>query len=401
MKILFVLPYVPIPANFGGALRVYHLLRLAAQRNDISVISYGTPDQEKELREHLGPRLREVTIVPFTHWPVRYRRLAQAHSLISRHSVLFNLAQSGIMRETLKNRVQKQPYDIIQTEFAHMGSYALETEAVRLLDAHNVEYDNYRRMWVNSRSPLRGLHYRSEYKKFHREEIGAILNQDALIVTSMRDKQILDRDVPERVKYVVPNGVDAKYFSPGDLPPEPFSLVFTGVMSYLPNYDGMLHFLDNIFPLIQKQIPEAKLYIVGSGPPKALQARASDHVVVTGFVDDVRPYVWRSSVYVVPLRMGGGTRLKVLESMSMKKPIVSTAVGSEGIDVRNGESILLADDPAEFADAVVRLLRDQPLRFRMIQNGYELVRSRYEWSVIGQELEKIYGTIVSSQEHST
>ena len=184
------------------------------------------------------------------------------------------------------------------------------------------------------------------------------------------------------------------YFIPSDLSPEPASLVFTGMMAYVPNSDGMLYFLDEIFPLIQKSVPHAKIYIVGNNPPRALQQRASESVIVTGFVDDVRPYVWRSSVYVVPLRMGGGTRLKVLEAMAMKKPIVTTAIGCEGIDLRNGESALVLDQPQMFASAVVELLGSPSLRERLTTNGYELVRSRYQWDMIVREADRIYHSLL-------
>jgi glycosyltransferase involved in cell wall biosynthesis len=249
-------------------------------------------------------------------------------------------------------------------------------------------------MWLNARSPLRRLHYWSEYRKFYREEIYACSNHDAILVTSERDKQILDRDLPDSSKYVIPNGVDAAYFKPGTEKPEPFSLVFTGAMSYAPNSDGMLHFLEHIFPRILKQIPQMKIYIVGSGPPRALLSRASSNVIVTGFVEDVRPFVWRSGIYVVPLRMGGGTRLKVLEAMAMKKPIVTTSIGAEGINVCDGESALLADEPEQFADAVVRLSQDINLQQKLTANGYDLMLRQYEWSVIGIQLQSTYQSVL-------
>jgi glycosyltransferase involved in cell wall biosynthesis len=167
-------------------------------------------------------------------------------------------------------------------------------------------------------------------------------------------------------------------------------------MGYVPNNDGILYFLDEIFPLIQRKIPEAKVYIVGNLPTKKLLKRASDRVVITGYVQDVRRYVSRASVYVVPLRMGGGTRLKVVEAMAMKKPIVTTSIGCEGIRVANGESALIADEPRLFAEEVVELLRNASLRRRLVQNGYELMRSHYEWSVIGRQMEQIYQSIVAS-----
>jgi len=230
--------------------------------------------------------------------------------------------------------------------------------------------------------------------KFLREEMQVCKMQDALLVTSARDKEILNAEVPQVPKFVIPNGVDMMYFRPSHLVPEPASLVFTGLMSYIPNHDGMLYFLDKIFPLVLREVPHARVYIVGGQPRRKLVKRASHNVVVTGYVEDVRPYVWRSSVFVVPLRMGGGTRLKIFEAMAMKKPVVTTSIGCEGIDVRNGESALIADEPQAFAQAIVQLIQSADLRQRLIENGYELVKSEYEWSVIGQRVGEVYQSLL-------
>jgi glycosyltransferase involved in cell wall biosynthesis len=141
-------------------------------------------------------------------------------------------------------------------------------------------------------------------------------------------------------------------------------------------------------------VPQVKLYVVGNNPPKELRRRASERVVVTGFVEDVRPYVWNAAVYVVPLYMGGGTRLKVLEAMAMKKPVVATRVGCEGIDVRNRESILIEDEPRAFAEAVIELLHNAALRKSIAEYAYELTMSRYEWSVITAGVDAILDAVL-------
>jgi glycosyltransferase involved in cell wall biosynthesis len=145
-----------------------------------------------------------------------------------------------------------------------------------------------------------------------------------------------------------------------------------------------------VLPLIEEKVPKVKLYVVGKNPPDAITSRATDRIIVTGTVPDVRPYVWRSSVYVVPLRMGGGTRLKVAEALSMKKPMVSTRIGCEGIDLTDGESVLMADSPRDFADSVVRLLGDVRLRKVLSENGANVAKRKYDWNVIGETLEEIY-----------
>jgi glycosyltransferase involved in cell wall biosynthesis len=249
-------------------------------------------------------------------------------------------------------------------------------------------------MAQNTLSPIRKFYYNQQYIKIRREEIDTCRKHDAIFVTSAMDKACFDRDIPSVPKYIIPNGVDTGYFQPFTSPPEPHSLVFTGMMAYVPNYDGMLYFLDNIFPLIQREVPDVKIYIVGSRPPRKLMNRASENIVITGFVEDVRPYVSRASVYVVPLRMGGGTRLKVLEAMAMKKPIVTTSIGCEGIDVGHNESVLIADDPQDFAEQVIQLFRTSALTHTLVRNGYDLVRTRYDWGIIGNQVDAAYQSLI-------
>ena len=396
MKILHIFPYSPVPPIFGGALRVYHMLRMMARDHDVTVAVFAWDKALPEFRREFDGRVRGIHTAPY-NWSRRNKRAAQFISFWAKHSFFYTISQSREMQRTLDGIVAKNDFDIIQSEFPTMGDYNFQSDAVRILDSHNVEYDVFRRMWQKARSPLRKLHYYDEFKKFYHEELAVYKKQDALFVTSERDKMILDADIPGVPKYVVPNGVDSAYFAPKEQTTEPHSLVFTGALSYIPNSDGVLYFLDSVFPLIQRKIPDAKIYVVGMGPPRELRRRASESVIVTDYVDDVRPYVHRSSVYVVPLRMGGGTRLKVLEAMAMKKPIVSTSIGCEGIQVKDGESIRIADTPEAFADSTVELLRNSALRSRLSENGFEIMKAQYEWNVIGADVNKLYEKICSGK----
>ena len=388
MKVLHLMPYSPEPPIFGGALRTYHLLGHLVDRHEVTVVCFGTPGDSSRLKEKFA-NVRDVHTLPFS-WPLRFRRLGQFSAHWTRDSYFQFACRSKEMQSLLDGLFTRNEYDLLQVEFHFMGNFTLETDAVRVLDEHNIEYDNFRRMAVHTRSAVRRWYYGHEYKRLLREEADTCRKHDAIFLTSERDKAILDADVADVPKYIVPNGVDSSYFKPSGGPHEEFSIVFTGMMGYVPNYDGILWFLDRIFPHIRRVIPGVKIYVVGNNPPKSVLSRASDNVVITGFVEDVRPYVWKSAVYIVPLRMGGGTRLKVLEAMAMKKPIVTTSIGSEGIDVRDRESVLIADQPQAFAHSVIELLRDESLRNRLTRNGHELVRSRYEWSVIAGEVDSIY-----------
>ena len=388
MKILHIIAYSPVRPTFGGALRMHHILRLLAARHDVTVVAFGEDAEAEAYQAEFGHRLRAVHMVPF-RWTTRYRRLAQLVAFWREKSYFYSAVHTRRMEETIRRLVRENAYDVVLTEFSSMGSYEFETTAVKVLDSHNIEYDNFRRVWEKTRSPLRKLHYYDEYRKFAKEEIENYRRQDVVFFTSERDRSLVAASLPGVRTAVVPNGVDAAYFAPGGAKPEPATLVFTGAMSYVPNNDGAIWFLDHVFPKILERVPEARVAIVGIQPPKELLRRNSSNVLVTGYVDDVRPYVHGASAFIVPLRMGGGTRLKVLEAMAMRIPIVSTSIGCEGINVRDEESILIADEPSAFADAVVRVLSDAALRARLTAAGAELVHREYEWQVVGEGIERL------------
>jgi glycosyltransferase involved in cell wall biosynthesis len=225
-----------------------------------------------------------------------------------------------------------------------------------------------------------------------RYEAGALRRFSGVLAVSTADRDTLARIYPGAVVrpvHVVPTGVDTGYFNPSSSEPGARDLVFTGSMDWLPNEDAMLFFCREILPLVRAEEPTASLTIVGRDPTPAVERLAADSgVTVTGRVDDVRPYVRDGAVYVVPLRIGGGTRLKIFEAMAMSKAIVSTAVGAEGLPVRDGKHLLLADDPRAFATAVVQLLRNVDGRRSLETAARALVVERFEWAAVAGDLER-------------
>lgn len=381
------MPFSPVPPDFGGALRVYHLLKQVAKRHPVTVLTYGNPEDAGRIRREFD--LPEVRVVPPT-WKASKRRVGQLFSTFTAHSFFQQSVVGPAFQGELDALLSSQRFDVVQTEFSHLGPFDLKTDALKVLDTHNVEYDNFRRMYESSPWGVKKLHYGLEFQKMKADELKWARAQDVVLATSDRDKELFGQDLSVPI-HVVPNGMDGEYFSPRpDVPVEETSLVFTGMMAYVPNHDGINWFCDEVLPLIAAKVPNVKLYVVGKNPPESILARKSPQVVVTGTVPDVRPYVWKSAVYVVPLRMGGGTRLKVAEALSMKKPMVSTRIGCEGIDLKDGESCLMADSPQDFADAVLRLLDDVRLRKVLAENGHQVARKKYDWNVIGETLERIY-----------
>lgn len=398
MKFLYLIPYNPVPPIFGGAIRIYNILRHLVDMHDVTVAGFGDP-HEKEAMETAFPSLKGK--VHFLKQPYNkhrgLRRLTLLSSLFSSHSNWYNMTMTEEMEQLLIRLTEEHDFDAIQSEFPVMANYDIPSRAIKIYDAHNVEYNNFRRMSEASQDYLKKLYYWLESKKFYREEVKAVGRQDSILVTNQRDANIYSRDIADVPKYIVPNGVDMEYFKPSHQSVEPHSLVYVGMMKYLPNDDAMSFFLQDIFPKIAKRVPNIKLYIVGSNPSQYLMNLNDPRVEVTGFVEDVRPYVNRSSVYVVPLRMGGGTRLKIIEAMAMRKPIVTTSIGCEGLGMKNGETALIADEIDQFADSVVELIHNQPLANYLIDNAYELVKDNYSWEVVYHQLEDAYQKIFGEQ----
>lgn len=385
MKVLQLFPYVPTPPTFGGALRVYHILKHLTENYDVTVAGYNEYG-DMEAFEKSFPILNNKMHFRNVHRK-RTRRLRQVTTLFTKRSYWYRWTYSNEMQRMLNELLDSADFDFILTEFASMGHFDLPSDAIKILDAHNVEYDNFRRMSTLDWSLTRKKFYEREYRKTFQEEVAVFKKQDAIFSTSSRDRDIIQQHSENAQHFVIPNGVDTQYFQPRNIQPEPYSMVFTGAMGYVPNNDGIMFFLDKIFPKIKNKIPEAKVYVVGNNPPKMLLKKQSRDVIITGFVDDVRPWIDRASVYIVPLNMGSGTRLKVVEAMSMEKPIVSTSIGCEGIEVVNGEHLLVRDEPEAFAEAVVELMHNRALSNRLVENGRDLVKSKYDWNVIGEHID--------------
>ena len=392
MKILFALPFAPLPVDFGGAIRTFHLLRQVALHHKVTVLCYGNLEDKRRLQEALP--LQGVHMLPHL-WKHRYRRLGQLYACFSRHSFFQQSVTGPAYERALNALLADGGFEVLHTEFSHLGPFRLQTKALKVLDAHNVEWDNFRRMHEVSAPGLRKLHYWAEYKKQRIDELKTCRAHDGIVATCERDLALFAQHLPHMRGAVVPNGVDLEYFRPSQAKAKPFHFVFTGHMAYVPNHDGVLWFLDNIWPRIVQKRPEARFAIVGKNPPPFLLARQSQSVRVTGAVADVRPHMEEASVYVVPLRMGGGTRLKIAEAMAMKKPLVTTRIGCEGMALRHEKTALLEDSPEGFASACLRLAENAALQKQLAEEAFQVV-SGLGWQSIGQTLLATYEAWLSA-----
>jgi glycosyltransferase involved in cell wall biosynthesis len=260
-----------------------------------------------------------------------------------------------------------------------------------VLFTHNVESEIWRRHVETAGTRVKRILLEQQWQRMLRFEKQAVRRFDLVLAVSETDRDTLQRLYgPLRGPVaVVPTGVDTAYFAPVPSAERPAHLVFTGSMDWLPNEDGVLFFAREILPRIRQRIPDVTVSIVGRDPtPAVVRLAAGRGIEVTGRVEDVRPYMAAGAVYVVPLRVGGGTRLKIFEAMSMGRPVVSTTVGAEGLPVRHGEHVLIADEPQAFADRVVQLLGDAAARHQLGQRARDLVVARYDWSAAALDLER-------------
>jgi glycosyltransferase involved in cell wall biosynthesis len=238
------------------------------------------------------------------------------------------------------------------------------------------------------------------WRKLRREELAAFRRARAICTCSVADEQKILVDVPGARTVVIPNAADVEFYKPREEDPgrDGRTVVFFGLLSTTPNADGAVWFIERIWPQIARARPEARCKIIGKGAPRAVRDLAGPRVEVVGFVDDLRPHLAQAAAIVVPLRMGGGTRLKIVEGMAMGKAIVSTALGAEGIDIVNGKDILIADDPTEFADAVLRLLDDPGLAAAIGAEARRVAVQRYAWTAAARRLEDLYQDLLAERD---
>ncbi len=321
--------------------------------------------------------------------------------------------ESSLMHRRMAALLQENFYDVIQVEGIEMAPYVLTAARCRrgrvpgrekalswlVFDDHNAEYLLQKRNFLTDiRQPRRWLaatYSCVQWQKLVAYERRICRTADRVIAVSEADRDALRSILPGLEVAVIPNGVDLAFYrrdAVAALPGiGPHALVFTGKMDYRPNVDGVLWFADAVLPLILAQLPTAHFYIVGQQPHERL-ARLARHpaITLTGRVPDTRPYIAAASVYVVPLRIGGGTRLKVLEAMAMEQAIVSTRLGCDGFDFSDGQEVIFADDPAAFATAVINLCRDRRQAAELGRRARAHVEARYGWDAIVPQLEALY-----------
>jgi sugar transferase (PEP-CTERM/EpsH1 system associated) len=401
MRLLFLTPQFPYPPHKGTTLRNYNLIAGLAPRHEIDLLSFADSLPTATPLDRLCRRIATVPIPQRLNW----RR--------ARDTVLSPWPDMGLrlwsseFQQRLTTWLSDSAYDVLQVEGLELARYALSlppradgggSRPLVVFDDHNAEYLLQKRLAeaeIAARGWNAGSVYSSiQWRKLRNFERQVCRQSDRVVCVSEADAIALHQIDPNLKAHVIPNGVDTDFYrrdrvTPLDLPPH--SLVFTGTMDFRPNVDAMLWFAQEVLPLIKPQVPDVRVFIVGQQPHKRLDVlRADPAVTITGSVDDTRPYLAAASVTIVPLRTGGGTRLKLLEALSLQAPIVSTTLGAEGFEVTSGQHLLLADSAADFARSIVDLIADRARAQSLGEAGRSFAVQRYDWRNIVPRFEAVY-----------
>ena len=395
MRILWLNAGLLLPLDKGGKLRTWHLLRHLSRRHDISYLSFSEPSQNAADIHGMGEVASEVVTIPRTDPPkgtLRFYTDAAGY-LLDPAPYAVAKYRAGTYRDALERLVRDRRFDAVVCDFLPpIVNLPAALPCPAILFTHNVEAEIWRRHTENATNPVTRFLLGEQWRRMLRFERAALERFDLVLCVSDADRHTFGRLYPDALKapaHVVKTGVDTDYFAPMTArASRPAHLVFTGSMDWLPNEDGMQYFVREILPRIRQVEPQTTLSIIGRAPTPAVKRLAElPGIEVTGRVDDVRPHIADGSVYIVPLRIGGGTRLKIFEAMSMAKAVVSTTVGAEGLPVTHGHDIVIADEPARFAQTVVHLIRDAELRGRIETEARRLVVDRYDWSAVAEDFE--------------
>jgi polysaccharide biosynthesis protein PslH len=381
-KILLLSPYRPFPATFGGAVRTYHIIKQLSRFHEVHLLCYAI-GEHKDSKLELDKYCRSVTYIPLFAGDKRW---IQLKSIFSNASYQAHFHNRKIFQSSCDELIKLHHIDLIFIEFSQMSIFNFPTNIPKVLDEHNVEWLLLDRM-AKQGSYLRRVYNYLEAKKFKREEFNAVQNSTMTIATSDVDATLLKQGTHPEVGVVI-NGVDCEYFSPKHNSPKEFNsakIVFVGATHYFPNEDGVMFYLNRIHAGVIKKIPHCSLKVVGGRPSSEMLSKASSSVEITGFVDNVLPYLWEADLFIVPLRLGSGTRFKIVEAMAAGVPVISTRLGAEGLPVIHGENIWLAETPQEWIDGITFLLRSPELCKKLALAGQELVKS-FDWNILGLQL---------------
>lgn len=401
MRVLVLSAKYIWPLTGGGEIRNFNLLREASRHHEVVLLCFLQRPELRDLFPALQPYCRKIIGLDLPR-PKWRKAINAAHSAVSSHPFMLLECKRAAMAAAIQRTIAEERIDVIHGHAIHMAQYAhLKGDAAFVYDPHNLDHVLWQRFAEVQTNPITRAYFRGQIDKFVRWEQRIADLSEKIVTLSDTDRDEYQRIAPNADIMTVPNGADTEYFQPQPNATEPCSIVYTAQFGWPPQDDAALYFYREIFPIVRQRCPEAKLYFVGKTPPEAIRRLASENVIVTGFVEDIRDYVGRATVVVMPLRVGAGTKHRIYQALSMGKAVVATNIGAEGIELRHGETALIADDPKEFAGHVVHVLTDSALRERLGVNGRKFIVENYDWRANYAKLDQAFQEAVAKTKRPT
>jgi len=391
LRVLCVTPRVPWPLDTGGTIRTHYLIRALSRAHDVKLVTFASGAADAAGLAEMGRLGIRCELVPGA---TRFDRAVQvARGAVGPLPINIRKYQSEALQTRVRELV-RDGVDVVHCDHLHMSPYGLRSGVPFVMDEHNIETLIFERLARDESEPAwKRLVYLQQAFWLGRLERRLGASASLVLFCSAIDQGVLTGMLPGATlsAKVVPNGVDVEYFGEAG-PALPSGLVFTGAMDWTPNVKAAVSFVEEAWPLVRRQLPGTKLTVVGRNPSASLRETlcAADGVEVTGTVDDVRPYLRGALAMIVPIRVGSGTRLKILTAFAARTPVISTAVGIEGIEAVPGTHYLHAETAEEFADCALCLQRDPGLRERMVEAAFNFTHERYSWETIGADLARDY-----------
>lgn len=382
MKILWISPALPYPPDNGLKVRIFNLISPLSQYHDISLVSFvDTKEPQEENISHLSKYCTTVRSVPFQP------EGAKGYGLFNRLPDVVLVYFSSSMVKAIKEEISKRDFDIIIIESLKMAQYLpADFKGLSTLSTHNVESIKYRSLLELKKGIKKKTGALIQLSKLRRYEINMLNEFDLCITVSERDRYVFQKWSSHRNMEIeeIPIGIDTAEYKPiEDEKKDGKTISFCGACSYEPNVDAILYFYKEILPIIKYEIPDVTFQVIGSNPPtEILNLASEDNITVTGYVDDVKTYLLKSSVFAAPLRMGGGSKVKIIQAMGSGLPVVTTPEGARGIHATPGKDLLVADNSRGFAQHVISLLQNEDLRTSISKSARECIVARYDMDVV-------------------
>lgn len=399
MRLLWVKGGKLFPVDTGGKIRTYNILKNLARTNDVTFLSYYPGARDVEYERELEREFPGAVGVAIPEPGGRIGQLVH-YGLRLLHHAPYSVTKytDAAVKAAILRLFRERTFDVAVCDFLLVSlNFPRETAVPTVLFQHNVESSLWKRQAALERNPVKRAFFTLEAAKMYRYEQKAITRFDGVIAVSDYDRDLMrTMDASARID-VVPTGVDVRHFIPGSVPRSATNVVFLGSMDWPPNIDGVEYFCESVWPRVIAAEPGARFRVVGRRPPERIKRLASESVEIVGGVDDVRPALHDAAVFVVPLRIGGGTRLKIYEAMAAGVPIVSTTIGAEGLDVTSDRDIIIRDDNPGMADAIIGLLRNEDRRREVADEAFRTV-ARFDWPAVAETFQqKLAGAITTAR----